>query len=234
MGVLDWTVADLKIDVDGVLRGQGADPEIIRSRSPRLVDTAQKALEESRNLLEPQVLVDELEVARVQHDTLELVGGKTLTGPLVTGHLVGAEKIVVAVCTVGDKIDEYASQVMADDIVLGLAVDGLGSAAVEALANRLCREIELEAERDGLQTTIPLSPGMIGWSVEAGQAVIFSLTDPDQIGVTLSPHYLMVPRKTLSMIMGVGPGINSGERICDYCAMRETCRYQDAYQEIHG
>lgn len=232
--MLEWLVDDLKIDVDGVLRGQGADPEIIRSRSPRLVDTAQKALEGSRNLLEPRVLVEELEVAGVQHETLLLAEGKKMTGPLVTGHLVGAEKIVVAVCTVGDKIDEYASQVMEDDIVLGLAVDGVGSAAVEALANSLCREIELEAAKSGLQATIPLSPGMIGWSVEAGQPVIFSLTDPGRIGVTLSPHCIMVPRKTLSMIMGVGPGINSGERICDYCAMRETCRHQDAYQEIHG
>jgi hypothetical protein len=232
--MLEWPVDDLKIDVDGVLRGQGADPEIIRSRSPRLVETAQKALDESQRLLEPRVLLDELEVTSVQHETLNLTGGKKLTGPLVTGHLVGAKKVVVAVCTVGEKIDEYASQVMADDIVLGLAVDGVGSAAVEALANGVCRQIELEAAADKMQTTIPLSPGMIGWSVEEGQPVVFNLIDPDEIGVRLTPYFLMVPRKTLSMIIGVGPGINSGERICDYCAMRETCRYQDSYQEIHG
>jgi hypothetical protein len=28
------------------------------------------------------------------------------------------------------------------------------------------------------------------------------------------------------MMIGIGPGLNSGERICDYCSMRETCRYQ--------
>jgi hypothetical protein len=230
----NWQVKDLEIDVDAVLRGQGADPEIIRSRSPRLVDIAGKALEQSLHLLEPRVLVEELEVIRFQHESLELAGGKKITGPLVPGHLVGAQSVVVAVCTIGDQIDGYASRVMEEDIVLGLAVDGVGSAAVEALANAVCRQVELNAGEKDMQTTIPLSPGMIGWSVEAGQPVVFDLVDPAQIGVSLTPYFLMTPRKTLSMIIGIGPSISSGARICDYCAMRETCRYQDHYQEAHG
>ncbi len=229
-----WQLADLNISADAVLRGQGADPDIIRSRSPRLIDVAEKALSESKKLIEPQVLVKQLEVTGYHHEILELGEGKKLSGSLVTGHLVGARFVTTAVCTVGSKIDQYASEVMEEDIVLGLAIDGVGSAAVEALANAVCKDIELEAAANDYQTTIPLSPGMIGWGVEDGQPIIFDLIDPGRIGVQLTPYHLMVPRKSLSMIIGVGPGINSGERICDYCAMRETCRYQDQYQEIHG
>lgn len=229
-----WTVEELNINVDGVLRGQGADPDIIRSRSPRLVDTAEKALASVIDRLEPEVLVMEFKVTGFKHGSLELEGGKQISGPLVTGHLVGASYITVAVCTVGSKIDGYASEVMDDDIVLGLAIDGVGSAAVESLANAVCHEIEVKAASEGNQTTIPLSPGMIGWSVEEGQPIIFDLIDPDEIGVGLTPYYLMTPRKSLSMIVGIGPNISSGERICDYCAMRETCRYQDQYEEMHG
>jgi len=227
-----WQVEDLNITADGVLRGQGADPDIIRSRSPRLVDTAEKALAEAKKLLEPEVLIKEFQVTSYMHDSLELEGGKKISGPLVTGHLVGASYITVAVCTVGSKIDGYASEAMDDDIVLGLAIDGVGSAAVESLANAVCRQIELKAAADGFQTTIPLSPGMIGWDVEEGQPLIFDLVDPGKISVSLTPYYLMTPRKSLSMIIGIGPNISSGERICDYCAMRETCRYQDQYEEI--
>lgn len=228
----NWQISDLNINVDAVLRGQGADPEIIRSRSPRLIDIAEKALSKSKKLIEPQVLVKDLEVTGYQHEVLKIEEGHQLSGPLVTDHLVGARIITTVVCTVGSKIDQYASEVMEDDIVLGLAIDGVGSAAVEALANAICRKIELDAEAKEFQTTIPLSPGMIGWSVEQGQPLIFNLVDPSSIGVELTPYYLMVPRKSLSMIIGVGPGINSGECICNYCAMRATCRYQDQYQEF--
>ena len=229
-----WQIADLNINVEGVLRGQGADPDIIRSRSPRLINIAEKALAESNHLLEPQVLVKELEVTGFSHDNLQLNEGKKISGSLVSGHLAGAKYISAVVCTVGSKIDKFATEAMEEDIVLGLAIDGVGSAAVEALANGVCREIELEAAVKDYQSTIPLSPGMIGWGVEDGQPLIFDLLDPDEIGVKLTPSCLMVPRKSLSMIMGIGPGINSGERICDYCAMRETCRYQDQYEGAPG
>lgn len=230
----EWTIADLNINVDAVLRGQGADPDIIRIRSPRLINIAEEALVESIDLLEPEVLVSELEVTGFTHNNPQLNDGKNITGPLVSGHLAGAKFISIAVCTVGSKIDKYASEVMEDDIVKGLAVDGVGSAAVEALANAVCREIELDAANRGFESTIPLSPGMIGWGVEEGQPLIFNLVDPSAIHIELTPSYLMVPRKSLSMIIGVGPGINSGERICDFCAMRATCKYQDEYQDIHS
>lgn len=229
-----WQLDDLNITVDSVLRGQGADPDIIRSRSPRLVEIAEKGLKAAKELIEPKVLITEREVTSFGHDRLELEGGKILSGALVTGHLVGARSISTVICTVGSKIDDYASEVMEDDIVLGLAVDGVGSAAVEALANAVCREIELEAAAIGFQSTIPLSPGMIGWGVEEGQPLIFDLVTPAKIGVKLTPYHLMIPRKSLSMIIGIGPGINSGERICDYCAMRETCRYQEHQDLSNG
>ncbi len=230
----NWQVEDLSITVDAVLRGQGADPDIIRGRSPRLVETAQQALSTSLTLLEPKALIKDFPVLSLQHDRLKLAGGKQLSGPLVSGHLAGAKEIMVVVCTVGSKIDQYASEVMADDIVLGLAIDGVGSAAVEALANLICKEAEVEGEKRGFQSTIPLSPGMIGWGVEAGQPIIFDLLDPSQIGIELTPQHLMIPRKSLSMVIGLGPGMHSGQRLCDFCAMRETCRYQDHFEGTHA
>jgi hypothetical protein len=230
----NWQIADLDINADAVLRGQGADPDIIRSRSPRLIDIAETAINDSLLLIEPKILTEELKVLRYQHEILELENDKKLSGPLVTGHLVGAQSVIGVVCTVGSKIDQYASEVMEDDMVLGLAIDGVGSAAVEALANAVCRQIELDAAAMDSQTTIPLSPGMIGWDVEIGQSLIFDIMKPNKIGVELTPYYLMVPRKSLSMLIGTGPDINSGEKICDYCAMRETCRYTDQYRELQG
>jgi len=100
-----WQVEDLNITVDSVLRGQGADPDIIRSRSPQLVDIAEKALDSVTGLLEPEVYTKEFKVTGFQHNSLELEGGYRRTGPLVTGHLIGATHLSVVVCTIGTKID---------------------------------------------------------------------------------------------------------------------------------
>lgn len=227
MSTKNWRLEDLEITVDAVLRGQGADPEVLRSRSPRLVDVAERALSKSRELLEPRVLVETFTVSSLRHDRLQLDNQQELSGPVVTDHLAGADEVRAVICTVGEAVDRYAGETASEDIVLALAVEGVGSAAVEALANAVCREIEQEAENRGLLSTIPLSPGMIGWGVEEGQQLIFSLLRPSQIGVELTPHHLMIPKKSLSMLIGLGRDLDPERRVCDYCAMGETCRYQN-------
>src|SRR4030066_422408 len=109
------------------------------------------------------------------------------------------------------------------------ALEGAGAAAVEALANAACLYFEKQAAEDGLQASIPFSPGMMDWSVSDGQPQIFQLLGEAGSIVNLTPSYLMIPRKSLTMVMGIGADLKSSGRTCDYCTMRGTCRYQDHY-----
>ncbi|MBM3145062.1 MAG: hypothetical protein FJ010_08855 [Chloroflexi bacterium] len=224
-----WNTGDLEFDVDAVLRGQGADPGAIRARRPRLVEIAERALEEGRALLQPQTLYREMDVEAIRHERLVLDGSFILSGELVSDHLGPAERVVLILCTVGEALESRASMVSQDDIVYGLALDGVGSAAVEALANAACKYFEHQAGEHGLQSSIPISPGMVGWPVEKGQPEIFAILEPAQINVNLTQYSLMLPRKSLTMVLGFGKTMKTAGRTCDYCAMRETCRYQDHY-----
>ncbi len=224
-----WNTHDLNFDVDAVLRGQGADPDAIRKRSPRLVETAERALEEGRTFLKPQTLYRELDVDVLRHERLVLEDGSTLSGELVSEHLGPAKRVVFILCTVGTELEVRAGEVSKEDIVYGLALDGVGSAAVEALANSACKHFEDQAEALEFQSSIPISPGMVGWPVDKGQPEIFKILEPEQIDVRLSEYGLMMPRKSLTMVLGFGPAMQTDGRTCDYCAMKETCRYQDHY-----
>ena len=65
------------------------------------------------------------------------------------------------------------------------------------------------------------------WSVEE-QAVMFSLLDTSEIGVSLSDSMIMSPIKSLSLIMGTGPdpmGVE-GASNCDFCSIKEWCNYR--------
>jgi len=44
---------------------------------------------------------------------------------------------------------------------------------------------------------------MVGWSVEQGQSQIFSIHDPLEIDMRLSPIMLMIPRKSLIFVLGL-------------------------------
>jgi hypothetical protein len=218
-----------EIDVEQVLRAQGADPEIIRSRSPHLVEVAEKAFGEGYPLLEPAVLYERFETESFKHGSLQLVRGGCLRGHLVAQHLALAEEVIAILATVGFPLEKRSIELLQTDPAAGLALEGVGSAGVEALANAACNYFEREALERGKRTTIPLSPGMEGWPVDQGQDEIFSLIDSKAVGVTLTPSHLMLPRKSLSMVIGVGEDILTQGTTCDYCSMKDTCRYQDHY-----
>ncbi len=225
----DWR---LEIDADMVLRGQGADPAAIRARQPRLVEMAERALNEGLALIEPAAACRELPVVSLRHGQLTLAGGAQLTGALIAQHLAPAEQVALIVCTIGQALERRIAETMRDEPAFALALDGFGSATAEALGVAACTRVEQQAARDGWHTSLPLSPGMVGWPVDVGQWQIFSLVDAASVGVTLTDSAQMVPRKSISIVMGIGRTPFSEGRVCDFCALRETCRYQDHYAPV--
>ena len=220
---------DLIYDVDAVLRGQGADAAILRARRPALVKIAEEARQKSFSLIHPKVIYRIYDAEGVQHERLLLQDGLNIESKLVTQHLATADKVIFILATIGDELEEQVSKIWDDNMVYALALDGAGSAAVEALANAACQYFEQLATEDGLQASIPLSPGMVDWSVAEGQPQIFGLLGDEGKAVNLTSSCIMVPKKSLTMVMGIGAELKSAGRTCDYCNMRLTCRYQDHY-----
>jgi hypothetical protein len=229
-----WKPEKLQITPEEVIRGQGADPEKIRTRRPQLFEVAARAIELGLSYLEPQVLYAEFEINGLRHESIQLSGGTSLSGPLVADHLASAQKTLILVATVGPAVEEFAAQTMVQDPVLGLALDGVGSAGVEKLANSACTMFEAQAAEQGLQVTVPLSPGMIGWEVRQGQSQIFSALPANAIDVRLTESALMIPKKSLSLVLGFGTELDISGVPCDFCTMRETCNYRTHYEAIRG
>jgi len=221
----DWV---LKYGLDDVLRSQGADPASLRARRPRLIATAEHALAQGRGLVEPAVLTRQVRVERARHNQITLEGGFQVTGPLITKHIGGAEALTVMLCTIGNKLGEKALSESTTDTIYGFALDAVGSAAVHALSAAACNRVEQDARALGLQTSLPLSPGMEGWGVDPGQREIFSMIDPSEAGVIVSTTLQMKPLKSVTAIVGIGKTISSQGAICDYCALGDTCRQRIA------
>jgi hypothetical protein len=223
----DWKFS---LTVDDVIRGQGADPTIIRTRRPALIDLAEWALIEGVPLLEPVVLASLLTLKEFRHDHIILDGDGILSGPLIQQHLATASQVCIMICTIGPQLEEISSEIMNTEPLNSLALEGVGTAAVESLANQVCCYFEDQATKTGLSTSIPLSPGMVGWSVNPGQRQIFTILDGKSIGVELNTNDMMIPRLSLTQVIGFGDSFNFTGKACDYCSLQDTCRYQDHFQ----
>ncbi|MGD2039397.1 MAG: hypothetical protein PVH11_01135 [Anaerolineae bacterium] len=222
----DLTTFDLRLTIDDVLRAQGGDPVAIRARRPAFADLAERALDEGLPLLQPRLTQRRLAVQHLLHECLALAGGAVLSGPLVTQHLASASEVVVMLCTIGLDLETRADEVMAEDMLYGLALDGVGSAAVEALAVAACHYVEQQAADQGWRASVPINPGMVGWPVGEGQQQIFNILAAAAKEITLTATGMMIPRKSLSMVLGLGTNVSDGGSSCDYCSMGDRCRYR--------
>jgi len=74
----------------------------------------------------------------------------------------------------------------------------------------------------------------VGWPVADGQRQIFALLDAASAGVRLTEGYMMVPKKSTSMVIGFGREVEHAGESCDYCSMAATCRYRQEHISHHG
>jgi hypothetical protein len=219
---------DCRVDADAVLRGQGADPDRVRARSPRLAALAERVACEGIFLLAPRVAFRRLRLHSREGERLVLEYGAELEGPLIARQLSRAREVVAAVATIGDLLETNVDRISGRDLPYALALDGLGSAAVEALALAVHGHLRNLAGEDGMRATIPFSPGMEGWPLETGQRQVFGLFDVAPAGVWLGAQGMMRPRKSLSMVVGLGREVFDGGRTCDHCAALGRCRHRDS------
>ena len=212
---------------DDVLRGEGADPEIVRGGKTPILKAASSALHEGFSKLRPIALIESVKIVEHRHERILLQGGNELASPLVAHHLAGAEHVVVVICTIGSLLENMVSSWMEENPLLGLALDGLGNSAVEAIAQQVCKRIGEQAQDKNLTASTPLSPGEPEWPVGVGQLQIFSLLEPSRAGITLASSGMMTPKKSISFVVGIGPEMVQTDP-CSLCSLRERCRYRHA------
>lgn len=220
------------LDIAAVLAGQGIDPSSRGARLAAVQAAACRALSEGRPLLEPALASRIVPVADADLLHVALQGGCTIHSAACARALSGSLQVLAVACTIGEAIDRRAGELMREDPTAAMALDGLGTAAVNALAGAICANLGADAARAGQRTTRALSPGQGEWDLEEGQRLIFALVEPARIGVTLSESAQMRPCKSLSFLVGIGPTVNDrAGGGCGGCASRPGCHWSTLRKE---
>ncbi len=218
----------LTLDMKQVLRRQGMmrnskpQPQIM-SILHELLDNVNKW-----HLLQPSVAYKIHTITDMNQDRIYLSGNKLLIGSFIPSILPSAKELAALVCTIGPKLEEKAAQLFHQNEQLrGLLLDGIGSAAVDSLAEEACQIIDRNALSRGYQASSPISPGMPGLSISEQQH-LFELVPAEEIGVHLTSAQVMVPRKSISMVIGIGQEMVTWTKaeVCKRCKLKTNCRYK--------
>jgi hypothetical protein len=142
--------------------------------------------------------------------------------------LHGAKELAAVVGTIGHKLEKQVTEYFkGNEPLRGVLLDGIGNSAVDMLTQEACKFIAGEASSRGYQTSSPISPGMPGLPITE-QWQLFKLVPAREIGVSLTSAGIMIPRKSASMVIGIGPQMKTWTQaeVCARCCLSKTCSYR--------
>ncbi len=180
------------------------------------------------HLLESAIVYEFHIITTINYDGVVLENGIVLNGSLFNSILKSAKELAVVVCTIGPRLEERVTCFSAKkDPLRALLLDGIGSAAVDSLVQKACDVIRHEASSLGYQTSSRISPGIPGLPISE-QLKVFRLASGEHIGVHLTTSSLMIPRKSVSTIIGIGPDMPAWTEVerCSRCNLNKNCLYR--------
>ncbi len=153
------------------------------------------------------------------------------TGKIIATHLNKCMGVGIFVCTAGNILEHYSrKQNDAGNLPEAYIADVAGSLIVETAMDKIQERFQDIARELGYGITNRYSPGYCGWNV-AEQQLLFGLLPPNPAGVSLTPSSLMKPIKSVSGIIGFGPGVKSKGYTCQFCEITE-CIYRSRRMDI--
>ena len=132
------------------------------------------------------------------------IDGVTFQSEVLAHLLVNSSEAAVFALTVGSQIEERARELTDQGAQFeAFIVDAIGSCLVQRLVRYVqAWFVKMAAER-GQAVSRRFCPGYCDWHVSQ-QKGVFSLLHDQVPGITLTDHWLMLPHKSMSGIIGVG------------------------------
>jgi hypothetical protein len=218
----------LSLKTREVLRRQGLGGGAkVRPEIKILIRELLASLKKTR-LLKSAVAYEYYTISSMNGSQISLEGDKAIHGPLIPAIFPEAKELAVLLCTIGPRLEKQVTDYSkSGEAMRGMILDGIGSTAVDMIAREVLRRLASEVSSRGHEISSPVNPGMPGFPLTE-QWNLLKLVNADEIGVSLTSSGIMVPRKSASMVIGIGPKMTrwTEAEICARCNLRETCHYK--------
>ena len=142
-------------------------------------------------------------------------------GKIILRQLRGSEAYALFICTSGVEFEACQQRLMKEgDMVRVFIADALGSVIAEKCADRMEEVLQESIDKLGWHHTNRFSPGYCGWHVSQQQR-LFPLFHGETCGVKLTDSSLMLPIKSVSGIIGLGPYVRHMDYSCGLCTFQQ-------------
>lgn len=149
----------------------------------------------------------------------------TLPGDDIRRHLHNCPRCILMAATLGTEAEWIIRRAEASDLSRAILFDGCASAAIENLCDQLEAYLRSQVEQEGSYLTGRYSPGYGDLPLTLQQAFCTLLDTQRRIGLTVSASNLLLPRKSVTAILGISPVPPQPPKSgCQGCNLYDSCQ----------
>lgn len=212
---------EINVDKQGILSRIGYDDDY--EPSVRINSLVDDYIQNYHDLIASSYSYTIRDIGPVDGNRVDIGNSLVLKSKKVARLLGKCERVAVFALTIGNYLEDLVDYLLENGLILQATVlDAIGSGIAEKLATQVEQRIKNDAGSEGLVTSRRFSPGYCDWSVRQ-QKIIFRALGDDAAGIRLTESCLMLPRKSVSGIVGIGQPGNGIEEYnpCTTCKKKD-------------
>ncbi len=189
-----------------------------------------------QHLFKPKVAYTVTVLQSLTSGCLCLPGQVQLRAPIASHRLRGASHLMLGACTLGEAVASRVANLFAEKKrYKAILLEQLANFALFKLSAHMQQFADNEAQGLGLQASGPLSPGDDGFDLSA-QSVMIELSGAQDIDISLSANYMMLPQHSMTILYGLGQKMDRWTQAqnCENCRSRENCQHRNLSSQIAG
>jgi hypothetical protein len=180
----------------------------------------QSIVDEGYKLLDPKAMY-KVSSIRIEEDHVILEGGKILSSNLLAEKFKCSPEVAVYIVTIGPNLEKRVAELGVRDLYRSFILDNIGTYALRQVFEHMRKDFE----PNNSERISKFSPGSSTyWDIEQ-QKNIFDFLGKEKVresvGVSLNEYYVMVPRKSVSGVMGDTINLFHECQIC-----KKNCEYR--------
>ncbi len=196
----------MKIDKKEVLRYLGyKNQEFDKS----LTDLIEACCDEVIDICKESFVYEIFDIERKNNKVFLLGSTLVLKDMDIINHLAGSKKCLIMAATLGAEVDRRIAYYTRINITKGLIMDACATTAIENLCDELQTQIMKKALDDNLHITNRYSPGYGDFSIDNQSNILNVLDSYKKIGLSVTESNIMLPRKSVTALIGLGEIVNS-------------------------
>lgn len=152
---------------------------------------------------------------------------KFLTGSSIKEHISECDKLILMAVTIGVGVDNAIRKEELKNVANALIMDSCGSTLVEAVCDSIEASFRKQYLKGNRYLTFRFSPGYGDLPIAVQRQFVNVVNATRRIGVNVSDSGIMLPRKSVTAIMGVSDKKQETlKKTCAGCNLLKSCRYR--------